>query len=150
RTLGSYAGLNARPFTPVTPQLDLRLPDGSRLSAVMTPCERPLVSIRRNRYPPMFLAQAPIASTGPGRRDRPDTLVDPGTIDDQLASFLQAAVVARCNIMVAGATDAGKTTLLRALINCIPPTERLVTVERALELGLRRQGLHPNVAELEE
>ena len=56
------------------------------------------------------------------------------------------------NIMVAaGATDAGKTTLLRALINCIAATERLITVERALELGLRRHPeLHPDVVELEE
>jgi pilus assembly protein CpaF len=164
RTLGSYAGLNARPFTPVTPQLDLRLPDGSRLSAVMTASERPLVSVRRNRYPQMFLTHPsptrPVADSGhntgsgPGSASGPDgrrqTLVKLETIDEQLASFLQAAVLARCNIMVAGATDAGKTTLLRALINCIPPDERLVTVERALELGLRRQGLHPNVAELEE
>ena len=53
--------------------------------------------------------------------------------------------------MVAGATDAGKTTLLRALINCIPPQERLITVERALELGLRRHpDLHPDVVEMEE
>jgi Flp pilus assembly CpaF family ATPase len=52
--------------------------------------------------------------------------------------------------MVAGATDAGKTTLLRALVNVIDPTERLITVERALELGLRRHpDLHPNVVEWE-
>jgi Flp pilus assembly CpaF family ATPase len=154
RALGSYAGLNARPFTPVTPQLDLRLPDGSRLSAVMTASERPLVSIRRNRYPQMYLTDAAHAGSNGRDSNRRDvtgtTLVALGAIDEQLASFLRAAVLARCNIMVAGATDAGKTTLLRALINCIPPTERLVTVERALELGLRRQGLHPNVAELEE
>ena len=53
--------------------------------------------------------------------------------------------------MVAGATDAGKTTLLRALVNCIPPDERIVTVERALELGLRRHPeLHADVVEFEE
>ena len=69
----------------------------------------------------------------------------------QLAAFLRAAVMARANVMVAGATDAGKTTLLRALIHCIPPQERLITVERALELGLRRHPeLHPDVVELEE
>ena len=55
------------------------------------------------------------------------------------------------NIVVAGATDAGKTTLLRALINCIPRDERLITVERSLELGLRRhRSLHHDVVELEE
>jgi Flp pilus assembly CpaF family ATPase len=135
QNLAAYASMNARPFTRANPELDLRLPDGSRLSAVMAAAERPIVSIRRNRYPQMFLAK----------------LVELGTIDDQLACFLQAAVRARMNIVVAGATDAGKTTLLRALINCIHVTERLITVERSLELGLRRHPeLHQDVVELEE
>ncbi len=149
RNLGAYAGLNARPFSPANPELDLRLPDGSRLSAIMQASERPLVSIRRNRFPQMFLAHLP-----PAAREVPGgarTLLELGSIDEQLAAFLQAMVLARCNVMVAGATDAGKTTLLRALINCIPPQERLITVERALELGLRRHPeLHPDVAEMEE
>jgi Flp pilus assembly CpaF family ATPase len=135
QNLASYASMNARPFTAANPELDLRLPDGSRLSAVMSAAERPVVSIRRSRYPQMFLS----------------TLVELGTIDDHLACFLQAAVTARMNLIVAGATDAGKTTLLRALINVIPPDERLITVERSLELGLRRHpDLHPDVVELEE
>ena len=157
RNLGAYAGLNARPFSPASPELDLRLPDGSRLSAVMRASERPLVSIRRNRYREVFLAQVPpLARRGPeqdGRRRRhgPRTLLQLGTVTEELATFLQAAVLARCNVVVAGATDAGKTTLLRALINCIPAHERLITVERALELGLRQHpDLHPNVAEMEE
>ncbi len=135
QNLGAYAGLNARPFSVASPQLDLRLHDGSRLSAIMSAGERPAVSIRRNRYPQMFLPM----------------LVEFGTLDDQLEAFLRAAVLARHNIMVAGATDTGKTTLLRALINCIPPGERLITIERALELGLRRHPeLHPDVLEWEE
>lgn len=135
QNLGAYAGLNARPFSVASPQLDLRLHDGSRLSAIMSAGQRPSVSIRRNRYPQMFLPM----------------LVEFGTLDDQLAVFLQAAVLARHNIMVAGATDTGKTTLLRALINCIPPGERLITIEMALELGLRRHPeLHPDVLEWEE
>ena len=153
RTLGSYAGLNARPFTAASPELDLRLPDGSRLSAVMAASERPLVSIRRNRFPQMFLAEIPAAvrrNSDPGSTGA-STLLALGTVDAPLASFLAAAVLSRANLMVAGATDAGKTTLLRALVNCIPPQERLVTVERALELGLRRHPeLHENVAEMEE
>ena len=92
QNLAAYAGINARPFTRANPELDLRLPDGSRLSAVMSASERPIVSIRRNRYPQMFL----------------HTLVALGTIDDQLACFLDAAVRARMNIVVAGATDAGE------------------------------------------
>jgi pilus assembly protein CpaF len=158
RNLGAYAGLNARPFTPATPELDLRLPDGSRLSAIMVASERPSISIRRNRFPQMFLDEIPpqahtrnsTGGSGEGA-GRATTLVELGTVDEQLAAFLRAAVLARCNIMVAGATDAGKTTLLRALINCIPPHERLITVERALELGLRRHpDLHPDVVEMEE
>ena len=135
RNLASYVSMNARPFTRANPELDLRLPDGSRLSAVMSAAERPVVSIRRSRYPQMFLS----------------TLVELGTIDEQLACFLQAAVTARMNPVVAGATDAGKTTLLRALLNVLPPMERLITVERSLELGLRRHPeLHHDVVELEE
>jgi Flp pilus assembly CpaF family ATPase len=101
----------------------------------MSATERPILSIRRNRFPQMFLP----------------TLVELGSITDQVAAFLQAAVLSRANIVVAGATDAGKTTLLRALINVIPPGERLILVERALELGLRRHpDLHPDVVEMEE
>jgi pilus assembly protein CpaF len=131
----AHAGINARPWTPATPELDLRLSDGSRLSAVMGAGERPSVSIRRNRFPQMMLPK----------------LVELGTLDNRMAHFLQAAVLARLNVMVCGATDAGKTTLLRALVNTIPPQERIVTVERAAELGLRRHpDLHPNVVEWEE
>ena len=135
QNLASRVSLNPRPFSRANPELDLRLPDGSRLSAVMSAAERPVVSIRRSRYPQMFLS----------------TLVELGTIDEQLACFLQAAVTARMNLVVAGATDAGKTTLLRALLNVLPPMERLITVERSLELGLRRHPeLHCDVVELEE
>jgi pilus assembly protein CpaF len=135
QNLASRVSLNPRPFSRANPELDLRLPDGSRLSAVMGAAERPVVSIRRSRYPQMFLS----------------TLVSLGTVDDRLACFLQAAVTARLNIVIGGATDAGKTTLLRALANAIVPIERLITVERSLELGLRRHPeLHPDVVELEE
>jgi Flp pilus assembly CpaF family ATPase len=166
RTLGSYAGVNARPLTAASPQLDLRLGDGSRLSALMSASERPLVSIRRSRYPLVFLDDIPAAAYPVRARQRaaaqngarpgqdplaPQSLVRMGSVSGPLASFLRAAVLGRCNIVVAGATDAGKTTLLRAMINCVPASERLVTVERALELGVGRYpGLHPDVAELEE
>ncbi len=151
RTLGSYAGLNARPFTPSSPELDLRLPDGSRLSAIMSASERPLISIRRNRFPQVFLSAVPEHAASDPRSQDVATLLDLGTVDERLATFLEAAVRARHNMIVAGATDAGKTTLLRALINCIPPDERLITVERALELGLRAHPhLHWDVAEMEE
>jgi pilus assembly protein CpaF len=133
--LGAYSGLTSRPFDTANPQLDLRLPDGSRLSAVMGVCQRPSLSIRRAR-----ISRASL-----------DMLVENDSITAELAGFLSACVAARKNVMIAGATNAGKTTLLRALANEIPPHERLITVERALELGLGEfEDLHPNVVAFEE
>ena len=151
RTLGAY-GMNARPFTPSSPELDVRLPDGSRLSAIMSASARPLVSIRRSRFPQVFLSAIPSKAHVHADPAHPAaSLLALGTVDERMASFLQAAVLSRANIIVAGATDAGKTTLLRALIHCIPASERLVTVERALELGIdAHPHLHPNVAAMEE
>ncbi|MEY9905324.1 pilus assembly protein CpaF [Catenulispora sp. MAP12-49] len=135
QVLGAYSGLSSRPFDTANPQLDLRLPDGSRLSAVMDVTRRPALSIRRARLGKVFL------------RD----LEANGTLLPELGAFLRAAVAARKNIMIAGSTNAGKTTLLRALANEIPGHERLITVERALELGLDQfPELHPNVVAFEE
>jgi len=133
--LGAYSGLSSRSFDAANPQLDLRLPDGSRLSAVMGVTQRPAVSIRRSRLSRVTL----------------DDLVRNGSVHRELAAFLSAAVSARKNIMIAGATNAGKTTMLRALAHEIRPAERLITVERALELGLGEfPDLHPNVVAMEE
>ena len=135
QVLGAFSGLSSRPFDSANPQLDLRLPDGSRLSAVMDVTRRPALSIRRARLGKVFLAD----------------LVGNGTLSPELGSMLSAAVRARKNIMIAGSTNAGKTTLLRALANEIPAHERLITVERALELGLDQfPELHPNVVAFEE
>jgi Flp pilus assembly CpaF family ATPase len=133
--LAASVGLASRPFDSANPQLDLRLPDGSRLSAVMAVCARPSVSIRRSRLGKVSL----------------DDLVGNGTVTPQLAAFLRAAVKARKNVMIAGSTNSGKTTLLRALAAEIPAHERLITVERALELGLDKfEDAHPNVVAFEE
>lgn len=133
--MGAYAGLSSRPFDTAHPQLDLRLPDGSRLSAVMDVVARPAISIRRNRLDKVFLSD----------------LVGYGSFGTDVQAFLTAAVSARKNMIIAGSTDAGKTTLLRALANEIAPHERLITVEKALELGLDRfPELHPDVVALEE
>src|SRR5713101_7488100 len=135
QALAAYSGLSSRPFDTANPQLDLRLPDGSRLSAVMDVTLRPAVSIRRARMGKVFLAD----------------LVGNGTLLPEAAAFLAAATAARKNIMIAGATNAGKTTLLRAIANQIPASERLITVERALELGIDHfPELHPNVVAFEE
>ncbi|MEU8035148.1 ATPase, T2SS/T4P/T4SS family [Streptosporangium sp. NPDC049078] len=133
--LAAYSGLSSRPFDTANPQLDLRLPDGSRLSAVMDVTVRPSISIRRSRLGKVFLSD----------------LVGNGTLTPELGRFLAAAVAARKNIMISGSTNAGKTTLLRALANEISPSERLITVERALELGLDQfPELHPNVVAFEQ
>ena len=135
QVLAAYSGLSSRPFDSAHPQLDLRLPDGARLSAVMDVTLRPAVSIRRARMGKVLLAD----------------LVGNGTLLPEAAAFLGAATAARKNIMIAGATNAGKTTLLRAIVNQIAPAERLITVERALELGIDHlPELHPNVVALEE
>jgi Flp pilus assembly CpaF family ATPase len=98
-------------------------------------CARPAVSVRRSRLGKVSV----------------EDLVGTGTMSPDVASFLRAAVRARKNIMIAGATNSGKTTLLRALANEIGPTERLITVERAMELGIEAfDDLHPNVVAFEE
>ena len=135
QVLAANVGLTSRPFDAANPQLDLRLPDGSRLSAVMGVCQRPALSIRRSRLGTAVLGD----------------LVAAGSLSEDVAQFLRAAVRARKNIMIAGSTNSGKTTLLRALASEIPPHERLITVERALELGLDAHvAAHPNAVALEE
>ena len=134
REIGRRYGLSEREFNPSRPQLNLQLPDGSRLFAVAWVCDRPAVSIRRHRFMKLTLAD----------------LVGLGAIDEGLASFLSAAVRARQQLIVAGATGAGKTTMLRALAAEIPASERIVTIETELELGLDRfTDVHPDCVALE-
>jgi Flp pilus assembly CpaF family ATPase len=135
QSLAAYAGLNSRPWDSANPELDLQLPDGSRLSAVMGVTARPSVSIRRHRFEKVDLSD----------------LIGNGTLTSEAANFLRAVVHARLNVMIAGATRAGKTTLLRAMAAEIHPGERIITIERALELGLRKDvDRHPNCVEMEE
>lgn len=132
--LASYAGLNSRPWDAANPELDLTLPDGSRLSAVMGVTPRPSVSIRRHRWEKAELSD----------------LIGNHTMTEEAAAFLRAIVTARFNVMIAGGTKSGKTTLLRALAAEIGPEERIVTVENALELGLHKfEDRHPNCVAME-
>lgn len=134
REIGRRFGLSEREFNPSRPQLNLQLPDGSRLFAVAWVCDRPCVAIRRHRFLKVTL----------------DDLIGLGAIDQRLRDFLAAAVRARKQIMIAGATGAGKTTMLRALATEIPPEERIITIETELELGLDRfPDLHPDCKALE-
>jgi pilus assembly protein CpaF len=134
QTLGSYAGLSSRPFDEANPILDLKLPDGSRMSATMAVSASPQVSVRRHRFKQVGFSD----------------LVSNGTLSEDVAGFLTAAVKARFNIVIAGAMNSGKTTLLRAMAAEIGPEERIITVENALELGLKADTeRHPNCVELE-
>jgi Flp pilus assembly CpaF family ATPase len=135
RTAATYAGLSSRPFDPVHPWLEVRLPDGSRLCALMSVVERPAVSIRLYRHQRVLL----------------DDLRALDAFSEELHAFLTAAVHGRFNLMVSGETFAGKTTLLRALGNAIPYEERLVTAEHFLELGFQHlPDLHRDVVAMEE
>jgi Flp pilus assembly CpaF family ATPase len=134
RAAAGRFGLAERRFDLARPEVDLRLPDGSRLSALMAVTARPSVSIRRHRYAALSLAD----------------LVELGTLTGEVASMLAAAVRARKNIVVSGAMNSGKTTLLRALAAEVPPRERIVTIEQALELGLEADLVrHPDMVALE-
>ena len=134
RTAAARTGIGERRFDRGSPRLSLQLPDGSRLFALMAVAARPCVSIRRHRY----------------LRITPDDLVEMGTLDLALRHFVRAAMLAKKSCIICGGTGAGKTTLLRAVAADIPPSERIVTIEDSLELGLDRFGdLHPDVVALE-
>ncbi len=114
-----------------SPMVDARLPDGSRVNAIIPPValEGPCLSIRKFRKDPLQAAD----------------LLAFGTVDQPLLDFLRRAVEKRCNILVSGGTGAGKTTLLNILSRYIPADERLVTIEDAAELQLG----HEHVVRLE-
>ncbi|WP_326596592.1 CpaF family protein [Streptomyces sp. NBC_01803] len=134
RLLGARSGLEERRFDRGCPSLNVRLPDGSRLFAAMAVTERVSLSIRKHRFTTVTL---------------PD-LVRLGVCDEAMAAFLAALVRVRKNVIVAGGTNAGKTTFLRALASQIPPEERLVTIEDTFELGLGAdERAHPDVVAMQ-
>lgn len=134
RLIASRLGQDERRFDRASPSLNIQLPDGSRLFAVMGVAQRPSVAIRRHRFEKVSLAD----------------LVGMGTLDDSLAQVLAALVRGGANILVVGGTNAGKTTFLRALANAIPAHERLVTVEDTYELNLQADEVaHPDVVPMQ-
>ncbi|GAB3474733.1 CpaF family protein [Nocardiopsis coralliicola] len=133
RRIAADSPAGERRFDPAAPILDMPLPDGSRLHAVMEVSSAPAVSIRRHRYRTTTLREL----------RRLDTL------EPVVENLLGAAVRARRNIVITGGTGAGKTTLLRALASQIPETERIVTVEDVPELALERDtDAHPDAVAL--
>ena len=114
-----------------SPMVDARLPDGSRLNAVIRPLalNGPLVSIRRFGTRPLTA----------------DDLWKNGSVTQEMLDFLAACVRARINIIISGGAGSGKTTLLNCLSRYIPQSERLTTIEDAAELMLQQ----PHVAKME-
>jgi len=114
-----------------SPMVDARLPDGSRVNAIIPPLsiDGPVLSIRRFAVVPL----------------RIDDVIANKTLTPELAEMLSGMVKAKLNILISGGTGTGKTTLLNILSSFIPPDERIVTIEDAAELQLQQ----PHVVRLE-
>jgi pilus assembly protein CpaF len=110
-----------------SPMVDARLPDGSRVNAIIPPLalDGPSISIRR-------FGTMPINA---------EALIERKSISPEMFEVLTAAVRARISILISGGTGAGKTTFLNVLSKYIPPTERLVTIEDAAELQLAQENI---------
>lgn len=122
RNVGQFIG---RGIDQGRPYLDARLPDGSRVHAIIQPCapRGPYLTIRRFRQQQLTM----------------DELTATGSLDQDSVAFLQACVVARKNLVVSGGTSSGKTTLLNIISGFIPPDERIVVIEDSSELQLRQE-----------
>mgnify|MGYP005843146501 CR=1 FL=1 len=114
-----------------SPMVDARLPDGSRVNAIIPPLavDGPSITIRKFARDPFTI----------------EDLLEFGTLTRPMADFLKACVEVRQNMVISGGTGTGKTTLLNVLSSFIPPRERLVTVEDPCELQFRQ----PHVVRLE-
>jgi pilus assembly protein CpaF len=114
-----------RHVSKASPMVDARLPDGSRINAIVPPLalRGPVLSIRRFGVRPLRL----------------DDLLQLGTLAREIAWLLEAAAKARLNILVSGGTGSGKTTLLNVLSSFIPDGERVITIEDAAELQLQQR-----------
>jgi len=108
-----------------SPTVDARLPDGSRVNAVIPPVaiDGPSITIRK-------FSREKLTT---------DQLISFGSITKNMAEFLRACVLARLNILISGGTGSGKTTLLNVLSAFIPEKERIVTIEDAAELRLQQE-----------
>jgi len=113
-----------RHVDPDSPTVDARLPDGSRVNAVVRPVaiDGPSITIRKFSKEKLGISN----------------LIDFGSITENMAEFLRACVLAHLNIIISGGTGSGKTTLLNVLSSYIPEDERIVTIEDAAELQLQQ------------
>lgn len=108
-----------------SPYVDARLPDGSRVNAVIAPISLvgPVLTIRKFSRNPITVEQ----------------MIQFGSVTQEALQFLKACVEARLNIVISGGTGSGKTTLLNILSSFIPSDERIITIENAAELQLRQE-----------
>jgi len=124
RIIEKIVGQVGRRIDEATPMVDARLPDGSRVNAIIHPLAigGPYVTIRKFAVDPFTV----------------DDLVASGSMNEQVAGLLKRCVEGRLNVIVSGATGSGKTTLLNVLSNFIPANERIITVEDAAEVQLNQ------------
>ncbi|MFZ5352198.1 MAG: CpaF family protein [Bacillota bacterium] len=108
-----------------SPMVDARLPDGSRVNAIIPPLalDGPTITIRKFAKKPLDMGK----------------LIENGTLSPEMALFIEACIKARLNIVVSGGTGSGKTTTLNVLSSFIPNDERIITIEDAAELQLRQE-----------
>ena len=125
RIIDKIVGQVGRRIDEATPMVDARLPDGSRVNAVIHPLAigGPFLTIRKFAADPFQV----------------EDLISFGTINAAVARFVEACVVGRLNVIVSGGTGTGKTTTLNVLSAFIPDEERIVTVEDAKELQLHQE-----------
>ena len=131
RTIDKIVGKVGRRVDEASPYVDARLPDGSRVNAVIPPLaiDGPSLTIRKFAADPY----------------QADDLIEFGTMSSPVAKFLEACVRGRINMLVAGGTGAGKTTTLNVVSSFIPDDERIITIEDAAELKMQQ----PHVVRLE-
>ena len=130
-TIRRMVAITGRHIDELSPMVDARLPDGSRINAIIRPASilGPSLTIRKFRD---FVMDV-------------DDLLREGSLSPAMADFLRACVVGRMNILVSGGTGAGKTTTLNVLSSYIPEVQRVITIEDAAELQIQ----HPHVISLE-
>jgi pilus assembly protein CpaF len=109
----------------ISPRVDARLPDGSRVNAIIAPLSLigPVITVRKFSRTPYMV----------------EDMIRFGTATPEMFEFLQSCILARLNVFVSGGTGSGKTTFLNVLSSFIPNDERIVTIEDAAELQLRQE-----------
>jgi pilus assembly protein CpaF len=129
--IGRIVASVGRRIDEASPMVDARLPDGSRVNAIIAPLalDGPVLSIRRFGREPLTIHD----------------LLRNGTLSTEMLEFFHAIVRARLNLLVCGGTGSGKTTMLNCLTGFIPGDERIVTIEDSAELALQQ----PHVVRLE-